>query len=83
VRQAANNIEAGTARYNNAQIQIEQATDALTRARSRYRYDVGTNLDVLDAETSLAQARLARVQAIYNYTMGQYQLKRAVGEQIW
>ncbi|TGE19719.1 TolC family protein [Hymenobacter elongatus] len=83
VRQAANNLQSSTARYENAQLQIAQATDALTRAKARYRYDVGTNLDVLDAETSLAQARLARLQAIYNYTLGQYQLKRATGEQIW
>ncbi|UOQ73597.1 TolC family protein [Hymenobacter cellulosilyticus] len=83
VRQAANNLQSSTARYENAQVQIAQATDALTRAKARYRYDVGTNLDVLDAETSLAQARLARLQAIYNYTLGQYQLKRATGEQIW
>lgn len=83
VRQAANNLQASTARYNNAVVQIKQASDALTRAKARYRYDVGTNLDVLDAETSLAQARLARLQAIYNYTQGQYQLKRATGEQIW
>ncbi|WP_081910654.1 TolC family protein [Hymenobacter sp. APR13] len=83
VRQAVNNLQSSTARYDNAQLQISQATDALTRAKARYRYDVGTNLDVLDAETSLAQARLARLQAIYNYTLGQYQLKRATGEQIW
>jgi outer membrane protein TolC len=83
VRQAVNNLQASTARYDNAQLQIAQATDALTRAKARYRYDVGTNLDVLDAETSLAQARLARLQAIYNYTLGQYQLKRATGQQIW
>lgn len=83
VRQAANNIQSSTSRYDNSLVQIAQATDALTRAKARYRYDVGTNLDVLDAETSLAQARLARLQAIYNYTLGQYQLKRAVGEQIW
>ncbi|SFQ27845.1 TolC family protein [Hymenobacter arizonensis] len=83
VRQAANNMEFSQARYTNAEQQIAQATDALTRARARYRYDVGTNLDVLDAETQLAQARLARAQAIYNYTLGQYQLKRATGEQIW
>jgi outer membrane protein len=83
VRQAANNMQSSTARYQNAQLQVEQATDALTRAKARYRYDVGTNLDVLDAETSLAQARLARLQSIYNYTLGQYQLKRATGEQIW
>ena len=83
VRQAANNLESGQARYDNAQQQIAQATDALTRARGRYRYGVGQNLDVLDAETQLAQARLARAQAMYSYTLGQYQLKRATGEAIW
>ena len=83
VRQAVNNMEFSQARYDNAQQQVAQATDALTRARGRYRYGVGQNLDVLDAETQLAQARLARAQAMYNYTLGQYQLRRATGEQIW
>ncbi|WP_152560003.1 TolC family protein [Hymenobacter sp. IS2118] len=83
VRQAANNLEFSQARYANAEQQIMQATDALTRAQGRYRYGVGQNLDVLDAETQLAQARLARAQAIYNYTLGQFQLKRATGEVIW
>jgi outer membrane protein len=83
VRQAANNMEFSQARYNNALQQVAQATDALTRAQGRYRYGVGENLDVLDAETQLAQARLARAQAMYNYTLGQYQLRRATGEQIW
>jgi outer membrane protein len=83
VRQAANNMEFSQARYNNALQQVAQATEALTRAQGRYRYGVGENLDVLDAETQLAQARLARAQAMYNYTLGQYQLRRATGEQIW
>jgi len=83
VRQAANNMEFSQARYDNALQQIAQASDALTRAQGRYRYGVGQNLDVLDAETQLALARLARAQAMYNYTLGQYQLKRATGEQIW
>ncbi|MGI4870695.1 MAG: TolC family protein [Janthinobacterium lividum] len=83
VRQAANNLEFSQARYTNAQQQITQATDALTRAQGRYRYGVGQNLDVLDAETQLSLARLARAQAMYNYTLGQYQLRRATGEQIW
>jgi outer membrane protein len=83
VRQAANNMEFSQARYDNAIQQVNQATDALNRAQGRYRYGVGQNLDVLDAETQLAQARLARAQAMYNYTLGQYQLRRATGEQIW
>jgi outer membrane protein TolC len=83
VLQAANNMQAAAERYDNSEVQITQASDALTRAKSRYRYGVGSNLDVLDAETQLAQARLSRLQAIYNYTLGQYQLRRATGEQIW
>ncbi|WP_324673247.1 TolC family protein [Hymenobacter sp. GOD-10R] len=83
VQQAVNNMQSSSARYDNSTVQVNQATDALNRAKSRYRYGVGTNLDVLDAETQLAQARLSRLQSIYNYTIGQYQLKRATGEQIW
>ena len=71
------------ARHANAQQQVAQATEALGKARDRYRYGVGQNLDVLDAETQLSQARFALVQAEYNYTLGQYQLRRATGEQIW
>ena len=83
VRQAINNLDFSQARHENAQQQVAQATEALTKARDRYRYGVGQNLDVLDAETQLAQARLALVQAEYTYTLGQYQLRRATGEQIW
>ena len=83
VRQAANNMDFSQARYDNAQQQIAQATLALSKARDRYRYGVGQNLDVLDAETQLAQARLALAQAVYSYTLGQFQLRRATGEQIW
>ncbi|MDO7873291.1 TolC family protein [Hymenobacter sp. ASUV-10] len=83
VRQAVNNMEFSQARYENALQQVRQATEALTKAKSRYSNGVGSNLDVLDAETQLAQSRLARAQAVYNYTLGQYQLRRATGEQIW
>ena len=56
---------------------------ALSKAQARYSYGVGANLDVLDAETQLAQARLSLAQAMYSYTLGQFQLRRATGEQIW
>ena len=83
VRQAISNLDFSQARHENAQQQVAQATLALGKARDRYRYGVGQNLDVLDAETQLAQARLALAQAEYSYTLGQFQLRRATGEQIW
>ncbi len=82
VRGAVSDIQTQAARYDNAQIQIEAAQDALTRARTRQRAEIGTNLDVLDAETALAQAKLTRLQATYAYLLGQYKLKRATGDNI-
>jgi outer membrane protein len=82
VRSALAQLQAQVARYDNAQLQITLAQDALTRSQARQRAQVGSNLDVLDAETSLAQARLAQLQATYGYLLGQYQLKRAVGDAI-
>jgi outer membrane protein TolC len=38
-----------------------------------------TNLDLLDAETSLAQAQLAQLSAVYQYTLSRYQLDRVTG----
>ena len=82
VRSALAQLQNQSARYDNAQLQITLAQDALTRAQARQRAQVGANIDVLDAETALAQARLAQLQATYGYLLGQYQLKRAVGETI-
>ncbi|MBC7447762.1 MAG: TolC family protein [Hymenobacteraceae bacterium] len=80
VRSALAQLQSQAARYDNAQLQITLTQDALTRAQTRQRAQVGTNIDVLDAETALAQARLAQLQATYGYLLGQYQLKRATGE---
>jgi outer membrane protein len=82
VRSAISEIQSQSARYDNALVQINEASDALTRARARQRAEVGSNLDVLDAETALAQARLSQLQATYGYLLGQYKLKRAVGDEI-
>ncbi len=82
IRAALAQLQNQAAHYDNAQLQITLAQDALTRAQTRQRAQVGANIDVLDAETALAQARLAQLQATYGYLLGQYQLKRATGESL-
>jgi outer membrane protein TolC len=58
----------------------EEADEALREARSRAEAGAGTQLDVLDAETSLTQARTTNVQALHDYAAARAKLERAIGE---
>ena len=57
----------------------EQADEALREARARAEAGTGTQLDVLDAETSLTQARTTNVQALHDYAAARAKLERAIG----
>src|ERR1035437_3249383 len=57
----------------------EQADEALREANARTDAGTGTQLDVLDAETSLTQARTTQVQALHDYTAARAKLERAIG----
>ncbi len=45
----------------------EQADEALREAKARASAGTGTQLEVLDAETALTQARTTQVQALHDY----------------
>jgi outer membrane protein TolC len=57
----------------------EEADEALREAEARADAGTGTQLDVLDAQTSLTQARTTRIQALHDYDMARAQLERAIG----
>jgi outer membrane protein TolC len=58
----------------------EEAEEALREAEARATTGTGTQLDVLDAQTSLTQARTTQVQALHDYTAARARLERAIGE---
>jgi outer membrane protein TolC len=58
----------------------EEADEALREARARAEAGTGTQLDVLDAETSLTQARTTDVLALHDYATARAKLERAIGE---
>lgn len=58
----------------------EQADEALREARARADAGTSTQLDVLDAETSLTQARTTQIQALHDYAIARAKLERAIGE---
>ena len=57
----------------------EQAEEALRLANARTEAGTGTQLDVLDAETSLTQARTTQILALHDYTAARAKLERAIG----
>lgn len=57
----------------------EQAEESLREANARFDAGTGTQLDVLDAETSLTQARTTYVQAQHDYAAARARLERAIG----
>jgi len=57
----------------------EEAEEALREARARSSAGTGTQLDVLNAETSLTQARTTQVQAEHDYSTALARFQRATG----
>ena len=57
----------------------EQADEALREANARAEAGTGTQLDVLNAETSLTQARTTQIQAQHDYAAARARLERAIG----
>ncbi len=60
----------------------EQAEEALREANARFDAGTGTQLDVLDAETSLTQARTTQVQALHDFSTARARLERAIGAEL-
>jgi outer membrane protein TolC len=57
----------------------EEADEALREAKSRAEAGTGTQLDVLDSETALTQARTTQIQALHDYDTARAKLQRAIG----
>ncbi len=83
VQKGISDLRSSMDKLKTTDITVKQAETALDLAKIRYEAGTVTNLDLLDAETSLAQARLMRLEALYNYVIGKYELRKAIGEKPW
>ena len=57
----------------------EEADEALREAQARASAGTGTQLDMLDAQTSLTQARTTQIQALHDYDAARARFERAIG----
>jgi outer membrane protein TolC len=79
VERSANDIKTALDKYQIANVQVQQATDAVTIARKLFATGSVTNIDLLDAETAEAEAKLASLRVLFMYVMSQYELKQSIG----
>ena len=79
VESAYLNLRAAEQTISSTKVAVEEGQESFRIASLRYRAGVGSNLDVLDAETSLTTARNNYVQAFYNYNIYVATLEQAVG----
>ncbi len=79
VSSAQLNYEAAKQRTDVARRQVESAREDYRMALMRYKANVGTNLDVLDARTALNNARTQLVDAVYDTDSARAGLDYALG----
>ena len=79
VRQTVDELKAAIEKLDVSQINIERADKAVENARLRYEAGTVQNIDLLDATTERAEAKLTNLQALYDVVITSYQLRRAIG----
>jgi outer membrane protein TolC len=80
VEQAYDNSRANLDNIQTTTLAIKEAQEALRLARLRFEAGVGTQSDVIDAESNLTQAQGNRVEAIVNYNKAIATLIRNTGD---
>lgn len=63
-----------------AALGVTQAQENLDLATGRYKAGVGNPIEVTDSEINLENAKLAHIQALYDYKMAFAALQKSIGE---
>lgn len=75
-------IQEAEKRIATNKIAVEEAGVNFKIAQRRYSAGVGTNLDVMDAELALNQAKTNLINALYDYNTSKARLDKAMGTSI-
>ena len=82
VRQAYLNLKEAEKRIATSQVTVNKAEEDFKIAQVRYTSGVGTNLDVIDSQVALTQAKTNYVQALYDYNTSRAKLEKAIGAKV-
>jgi outer membrane protein len=83
LREAEAYMDASSKKLVQYELQLKQALKAYSLAQTSFSSGSITNLDLLDANTSVSQSRLLLLKARIDYAASIYKLKAAVGERLY
>ena len=78
VEDAYFNLQSNLTNIDTARLSVEQASEALELANLRFDAGVGTQLEILDAQSDLTDAEVNLVQAIVGYNQSLADIERAI-----
>lgn len=78
VEQSYFDLQSNFENIQTASVALEQARESLRLARLRFQAGVGTQTEVIDAETELTRAEGNRIQAILGYNRALASLQRSI-----
>ncbi len=76
-------MHAAETKINQFRLQLAQAIKAYSLAETSFMSGTITNLDLLDANTSVSESRLLLLKARIDYTASIFKLKAALGERLY
>lgn len=74
------NLKAAHDQWRIQQQNAEAAQINYNMMNDRYRFGLGSRLELTDAELALTKAKLAQLEAVYSIKLAELQLKKAMGE---
>ncbi len=63
-----------------AQLSVDQAAENLRVTREKFKAELTTNSELLDAEVALLQAKVQLVQSLVDHELAEARLEKAIGE---
>jgi outer membrane protein TolC len=82
VRDALLSLKATLDTIGSTQKAVDSAQESYHVSSTRYQSGVGTNLEVIDAQVALNQARVNNLQALFNVEIAKAKINKVVGKEV-
>jgi outer membrane protein TolC len=79
VRRAHSTLQEAVELVTASKAVVEQAEESVRLAKARFDAGTATQLDVLESQVALTEARTNEVEALYNHTVALASLRKAMG----
>lgn len=77
------NIFSALKKVEHNELQLKQAQEAFALAQTSFKAGSITNLDMLDAATSVSESKLLLLKSKIDYILNVYKLKASIGERLY